>query len=165
MKLRQTRQAGFTLLEIMVVVLLITLTVTLVSLNLDRDLDQVAHLEAQRFAKLVEHVREESILTGRIFAIEVDESKKSYRFMESGEEWEPVKGDDILRIRLFPEYLSVKFDALQGGDGDDRGLLIVQSLGDVTPFQLVVYGDDYLHVVKLDDSFNVIVHQVARDDT
>ena len=67
-------QSGFTLLEIMVVVVLISLTVTLVSINLDRDLDQIAHREAVRFARLLEHVREESILTGKVYAI--DENKK-----------------------------------------------------------------------------------------
>ena len=85
--------------------------------------------------------------------------------MEAGEEWTPVSNDDLLRKRLFPEYLSIKFDALQGVGGDGPGLLIVQGFGDVTPFQLVVSGDNYLHVVKLDDAFNVIVEQVARDDS
>lgn len=158
-------QTGFTLLEIMVVVILISLTVTLVSINLDRDLDQVARQEALRFAKLLEHVREESILTGRIFAIEVDEQDKSYRFMESAEEWTPIKNEDLLRKRHFPEYLSVRFDALQVQEEGDAALLVVQGLGDVTPFQLVVSGDDYLHIVKLDDEFNVVVDKVARDDT
>lgn len=158
-------QAGFTLLEIMVVVILISLTVTLVSINLDRDLDQVARQEALRFAKLLEHVREESILTGKIYAIQVDENDKTYRFMESGEEWTPVKGDDLLRKRLFPEYLSVRFDALQVQEEGEAALLIVQGLGDVTPFELVVSGDDFLHVVKLDDDFNVVVDKVARDES
>jgi len=158
-------QKGFTLLEIMVVVILISITVTLVSINLDRDLDQVAHQEALRFAKLLEHVREESILTGKSYAIEIDENKKSYRFMESADGWKPVTGDDLLRKRLFPEFLLVKFDALQGASESDGGRVVVQGLGDVTPFQLVVSGDNFLHVVKLDDAFNVIVDRVDRDAT
>ncbi|MFC1681504.1 Tfp pilus assembly protein FimT/FimU [Pseudomonadota bacterium] len=165
MGVTRVHQKGFTLLEIMVVVILISITVTLVSINLDRDLDQVAHQEALRFAKLLEHVREESILTGKSYAVEIDENKKSYRFMESADGWKPVKGDDLLRKRLFPEFLSVKFDALQGSAESDGGRVIVQGLGDVTPFQLVVSGDNYLHVVKLDDAFNVIVDRVARDAT
>lgn len=164
-KVVNSHQAGFTLLEIMVVVVLIALTVTLVSVNLDRDRDQIARNEAFRFAKLIQHIREESILTGKVYAVEVDEHNKTYRFMESGEEWTPVSHDDLLRKRLFPEYLSIKFDALQGTSEDGPGLLIVHGLGDISPFQLVVSGDDYLHVVKLDDAFNVIVEQVARDES
>jgi general secretion pathway protein H len=159
------RQFGFTLLEIMVVVVLIALTVSLVSLNLDRDIDRVAHHEALRFAKLVEHLREESILTGKSYAVEVNEERRSYRFLETEEKWVPVKNDDLLRRRYFPEYLSVRFDTLQGQSEDDNGLLVVEGLGNVTPFQLVVSGDDFLHVVKLDDAYNVIVDQVARDET
>ena len=158
-------QSGFTLLEIMVVVVLISLTVTLVSINLDRDLDQIAHREAVRFARLLEHVKEESILTGRVYAIQVDESDKTYRFMESGEKWTPVKDDDLLRKRLFPEYLSVRFDALEARQEGEAAPLVVQGLGEVTPFQLVVSGDDFLHVVKMDEEFNVVVDRVARDES
>jgi general secretion pathway protein H len=156
-------QRGFTLLEIMVVVVLIGLTVTLVGLNLGRDLDQVAGLEAKRFAKLLEYLRDESVLTGTSYAIEVDEQKKMYRFLESSGKWLPVKNDDLLRPRRFPEYLSVKMDIFQKGEDDSSEFLIVQGLGEITPFQLVVTGDEYLHIVKLDDSFNIMVEQVDPD--
>lgn len=156
-------QRGFTLLEIMVVVVLIALTVTLVGLNLNRDLDQIASLEAERFAKLLEHLRDESVLTGKSYAIEVDEQKNVYRFLESADKWLPVKNDDLLRPRRFPEYLSVKMDVFQKGEDDSSEYLIVQGLGEITPFQLVVAGEEYLHIVKLDDSFNVMVEQVDPD--
>ena len=155
-----TDQRGFTLLEIMVVVVLIALTVTLVGLNLNRDLDQIAGLEADRFAKLLEHLRDESVLTGKSYAIEVDEQKKIYRFLESSEKWLPVKDDDLLRPRRFPEYLTVKMDVFRKGENESTELLIVQGLGEITPFQLAVSGDEYLYIVKLDDSFNVTVERV-----
>ena len=66
-------QGGFTLLEIMVVVVLIALTVTLVGMNLGRDTDQIAQLEATRFARLLSQVRDESVLTGKSYAIELNE--------------------------------------------------------------------------------------------
>jgi len=158
-------QGGFTLLEIMVVVVLIALTVTLVGLNLDRDLDRVAGLEANRFAKLLEHVRDESILTGKSYAIEVNETKKSYRFLESPDRWVPVENDDLLRPRKIPEYLSVEIEVYQKEGNNSTGLLVIQGLGEVTPFRLVVSGDRYLHIVSLDDSSNVLVEQVDRDAT
>ena len=154
---------GFTLLEIMVVVVLIALTVTLVGVNLGRDLDQVANLEAQRFAKLLDHVRAESVLTGKIYAVEVNEQDKTYHFLESPEKWARVTQDDILRQRYFPEYLSIRFDILQR-ENSDSGMLIVQGDAEITPFKLVVTGDKYLHVVALDEAFNVSVEQVERDE-
>ena len=157
------RQYGFTLLEIMVVVILIALTVSLIGVNLSRDLDHIAELEASRFAKLVEHVRDESILSGKIYAIEVDEKHKTYQFLQASQEWHPVTKDDILRQRHFPDYLSVRFVILQRQETDERALLVVQGLGHITPFRLTVEGDKFMHVVTLDDSLNIKVDQVNKD--
>ena len=156
-------QYGFTLLEIMVVVILIVLTVSLVGVNLARDLDQVAELEANRFASLVEHVRDESILSGKIYAIEVDEGQKTYQFLESSQGWQPVARDDVLRQRHFPEYLSIRFDILQQQKPDRTGFLVVEGLGEITPFRLAVEGEKYMHVVALDDSLNVRVDRITKD--
>lgn len=158
------RQRGFTLLEIMVVVVLIALTVTMVGLNLDRDVDQVAQLEARRFAKLLSHLQDESILSGKAYAIAVDEQDKKYSFLESPGEWTPVVGDDVLRDRYFPDYLRVRFEVLQSPPDDRSGLLIVESSGDITPFELIVFGERYRQIVTLDDTLDVKIRQVGRDE-
>ena len=160
---RNKHQHGFTLLEIMVVVILIALTVSLIGVNLGRDLDQVAALEANRFAKLVEHVRDESVLSGKVYAIEVDERRKTYQFLQASQQWRPVTRDDILRPRHFPDYLSVRFDILQRRETDQRALLVVQGLGEITPFRLSVEGDKFTHVVTLDDGLNIKVDQVNKN--
>ena len=156
-------QLGFTLLEIMVVVILIALTVSLIGVNLGRDLDQIAELEANRFARLIEHARDESILSGKIYAVEVDEKRKTYQFLHTPQKWRPVTGDDVLRRRHFPEYLSVRFDILRRQETDQSSLLIVQGLGEITPFRLTVAGDKFMHVVTLDDSLNIKIEQVNKD--
>lgn len=148
----------------MVVVVLIALTVSLVGLTFDRDVDQVAALEARRFAQLIEHIRDESILSGKIYAIEVDEQAKTYGFLESAGEWAPVRQDDILRQRRFPEYLTIRFEVLQTGDEGSQSLLVVQSSGEITPFQLTVAGEKFINVVSLDDSLDILVNQVSRDE-
>ncbi|MDJ0956069.1 MAG: prepilin-type N-terminal cleavage/methylation domain-containing protein [Arenicellales bacterium] len=160
---RNKNQRGFTLLEIMVVVILVVLTVSLIGVNLGRDLDQIAQLEASRFARLVEHVRDQSILSGEVYAIEVDDRRKTYQFLQASRQWHPVTKDDVLRPRYFPDYLSVRFDILQRSETDQRMLLVVQGLGEITPFRLSVEGDKFVHVVTLDDSLNVKVDRVNRD--
>lgn len=157
-------QQGFTLLEIMVVVALIVLTVSLVGINLGRDLDQVAELEARRFARLVEHVRDESVLSGRVYAIEVDEAQKSYQFLITDGEWKSVTRDDVLRQRHFPDYLSIHFEVPEQAIAS-RGLLVVQGLGEITPFRLAVAGEKYWHVVSLDDALNVRVGRTRKNAT
>ena len=146
------------------VVVLIALTVSLVGLNLDRDADQVAQLEARRFAQLLSHVQDESILSGKAYAIAVDEQEKKYSFLESPGEWSPVVGDDILRDRYFPDYLRVRFQILQSPPEDRSGLLIVDASGEVTPFELVVFGARYQQVVTLDDTLQVTIQQVGVDE-
>ena len=147
----------------MIVVILIALTVSLIGVNLGPDLDQVAELEANRFAKLVEHLRDESILTGKVYAIEVDEKRKTYQFLQAPPQWRSVSKDDILRPRHFPDYLSVHFDILQRRETDQRVLLVVEGLGEITPFRLSVEGDRFTHVVTLDDALNIKVNQVNKD--
>ena len=51
-------------------------------------------------------------------------------------------------------------DVFRKAEDGSAGLLIVQGLGEITPFQLSVSGDEYLHIVRLDDAFNVTVEQV-----
>ena len=158
----KSRQRGFTLLEIMVVLVLIGISVTIIGLSLERDRDQVAELEARRFARLLEYLRDESVLSGRTYAVEVDEQAGSYRFLEAGETWTPVSRDDLLRQRLLPEYLSLRLDLPEGGGPQSSQLLVVQALGDVTPFVLTVVGDDYDYTVSLDLSQNLVVQHRAR---
>ena len=152
-------QRGFTLLEIMVVVVLIGLGVTLITLNLERDVDQVADLEARRFASLIEYLRDESILTGRLYAVEVDEAEKRYQFLIYDKEWVTVNRDDVLRQRVIPEYLGLRFSA----PDDLKNRLVVDSLGELTEFELTILGDETDYIVTLDDAQNIEVQRKKRE--
>lgn len=154
-------QAGFTLLEIMVVMVLIAISVTFVVLNLDRDTDGVAELEARRFASLVEQARDESVLSGRPYAVHVDPAARSYEFLQHGEQWSPVDNDDVFRPRHFPEDLAVSFKILDGPESG--GLLVIEGLGEITPFMLTVQGDSRRYRVSVDDGQNVIVESEANE--
>jgi general secretion pathway protein H len=150
-------QRGFTLLEILVVVLLIGISVTVVGLSLERDHDRIAELEARRFLALLEHLRDES------YAISVDEPGRSYRFLAAGQGWEPVTGDDLLRTRELPEFLTLRLDLPLGAEGAGGRLVVVQALGDITPFILTVGGDDRDYLVTLDDSRNLVMRGRDRE--
>ncbi|MGA8259238.1 MAG: type II secretion system minor pseudopilin GspH [Arenicellales bacterium] len=173
------RQSGFTLLEIMVVMALIAISVTFVVLNLQRDTDGVAKLEARRFASLIEQARDESILSGRPYAVQVDPNGRTYTFLQHGKEWTEVTNDDIFRQRRFPEDLGISFETLNGpgsnsndhtGTGDNSssdagsarsGLLVIEGLGEITPFILTIRGKSLIYEVSVDDSQNVIVKSEA----
>jgi general secretion pathway protein H len=159
----RTLPQGFTLLEILVVVMLIGISITVVGLSLGRDHDRVAELEARRFAALLEHLRDESVLSGRSYAILVDEPTRSYRFLAAGSGWKPVTGDDILRDRMLPDFLKLRLDLPAGSSESDAGLVVVEALGDITPFVLTVSGDDQDFRVTLDAAQNLVVRGHARD--
>lgn len=149
-------QSGFTLLEIMVVLALIAISVTFVVLNLQRDTDGAAKLEARRFAGLIEQARSESILSGRPYAVRVDPDHRTYTFLTHQKQWSPVKDDDVFRPRTFPQDLKISFDST-GGPEAAGDLLVIEGLGEITPFVLTIRGDTRLYKVSIDDGQNVVV--------
>ncbi len=147
----------------MVVVVLVGITVTLVALSFNRDVDRVAQLEAERFAALVDLVREESILSGRAFAIEVDEAERSYRFLRADKDWVPVNDDSLLRPRTLPEYVNLRLELPARSTKRAAPRVVVQSLGEVTPFELTIVGERAAYKVGLDGGRNLVIERRDRD--
>ncbi|MEA3291615.1 MAG: type II secretion system minor pseudopilin GspH [Pseudomonadota bacterium] len=165
---------GFTLLEMLLVVFLIGLTAGYIVLKMDRDEDQIARLEANRFATLLNHIRDESVLTGRPLAVEVDDFEGTYRFLRlDKDKWASVDNDTVLRERRFPDFLEVEFKLLQkaGKDEQKKGkkkkqlsIVVVEPTGILTPFLLSVAGEKESFGVTVDDLQSVIVgrHEEPR---
>ena len=99
---RGRSSAGFTLIEILVVMVLIAIVVSLATVRFQRDDRQILRDEAQRLASLLTHARDEAITTGVALGWRTDGS--GYRFMRRGasREWEDLAADDILRPRTLP---------------------------------------------------------------
>lgn len=151
-----------------VVVLLIAVSATFVLINLERDTDAVARLECERFARLIEQARDESTISGRPYAVSVYPERHYYEFLQydSGDQgetaWSPVGDrDSIFRRREIPSDLNVIFQLL--GGGGDSGLLIVEGLGDITPFNFMIEGDSRVYAVRLDQGRNVAVSDVTPE--
>ncbi|MGB7480546.1 MAG: GspH/FimT family pseudopilin [Burkholderiaceae bacterium] len=104
-----TRQRGFTLLELLVVLVIVGLTLGAVSFNAVSSPHQVLQNEAQRIALLMQLARDEAIVRNRPIAFEA--AGDGYRFvMRDGNAWKPVDQDDMLRPRSFqrpPVRLSI----------------------------------------------------------
>lgn len=161
MMLSRSRQTGFSLLEIMIVVVIVGIVVSVASLSLgilsnDRDLK----IEADRFMALAEVAQDEATMQGREFGIEL--MTAGYRFVEYDAlagRWADIPGDDILRLRALPEdvefelYLEDKRIVLDDDPAefdDPESLdtrtsaqnysphLLIYSSGDATPFELRV---------------------------
>jgi len=155
----RSRQSGFSLLEIMVVVVIVGIVISVASLSMgilgkDRELK----IQADRFMALAELVQDEATMQSREFGIEV--MTGSYRFVEYDAlagQWADIPGDDTLRLRPLPEdvefelYLEDKRivlddDPAEFDDPDEQTIsaskqnysphLLVYSSSDATPFEL-----------------------------
>lgn len=92
--------AGFTLVELLVVLVIIGITLGLASLNAIPSPRQDLQQEAQRIALLLQLARDEAIVRNRQVAFEANAER--YRFVVRNETgWEPVTRDDLLRERSF----------------------------------------------------------------
>lgn len=115
------RAAGFTLLELLVVLVIAGIMLGMVSFNAMPGEQQVLQKDAQRIALLFQLARDEAIVRNRPIAFEAD--SQGYRFLLRGDnEWQPLAQDDMLRERAFsraPVNISISPFIAQG-DGPLR---------------------------------------------
>ena len=118
--------AGFTLIELMVVVLLVGLVATfaVISIGGDRAREQQQR-EARRLHARMDLAREEAVLRARSLGIRF--SEHGYRFLvRRRDDWRPLEAAGVLAPRELPEALSIEVDVdglevALGGEGDTRG--------------------------------------------
>lgn len=162
--------AGFTLLEILLVVTIIGILASVVVLGAtDVGGQRAIRAEAERLVLAVELARDEARLRNAVWGLLVDGS--TYRFQEYDEardEWHDVErrefgsdaSEDNVEFRL--ESISASFDDVQparmpevrGGEtaqgatgvtGDDESRVpdvVIYPGGEMTPFQIIVSGGE-----------------------
>ncbi|UZE94475.1 type II secretion system minor pseudopilin GspH [Alkalimarinus alittae] len=140
-------QAGFTLIEILVVMVLLGLLsgVAVFTLGSGKQQRELAN-EAQRLHALLRMASEEAILSNSEIGFSIDED--GYEFLEYDDEALTWSGSTIavLKNRSFPEWVAIEFrkegDDLKilGKDEDDlkRPDMMLLSSGEVTPFTITL---------------------------
>lgn len=152
------KSAGFTLIEIMVVVVIIGLLVALLSVNLSRDLDRLARLESERFMAIVNEVRDEAIIAGESYILTVDNSKSTYRFSGT-REGSSAGTDSLFKERFLQEGLKLDWEVFDDVETEGLSNVIITPLGEITPFDARFVGDDSeFHIVVNDEN------QLERSD-
>ena len=161
--------AGFTLIEIMVVLIIIGVMTAMVTLSIGDNRGQEVERQAQRLQALLKLAAEESIIRAQPLGIDV--SADAYRFLayepDAQPTWQPMTGDREFRRRRMPDFirLSILADGAErtvkglsssdtGNDGerDHDSESLPQALllpsGELTPFRIVVRGSE-LHTYWL----------------
>jgi len=142
--------AGFTLIEMLVVLLIIGIIMSMVTLSIRSD-DRAEKMEEemQRIQALLKMAREEAVMQDEDIALRV--SDNSYAFEVLGEKgWQPISDDKIFRERkviegtelaLKVDNLEIKFGQQQEAAGEDKippPRIYILSSGEIMPFELIL---------------------------
>ena len=102
------QQAGFTLLELLVVVIIVAILFSYTTLAIrSNSPEDFIKEEALRLERLIQLAMEESILRGEEYGIEV--YLDGYRFLHLTEnQWQPLAEDKILRERKLPYEMELE---------------------------------------------------------
>lgn len=131
--------AGFTLLEVLVVVAIIgiVLTFAVLAIGGDRRGEELER-ESRQFAELLRMGTEQAVLRGEEWAVQIE--PEEYRFLVYGKEaWEVLEGDDLFRPRELAEDTRLELE-IEGREveietrEEPKPTLILMSSGEVSPF-------------------------------
>jgi hypothetical protein len=163
-------------------VFLIGLVTSIAVINVGQDGNDIAKLEAKRFAALVTHLQDESTLIGFPMGVEVSESENRYRFWLLEDKWALIDRQEVLREREVPGRVEMSVELLHSTeeksesdianddpendseqveskkpDAPPRNLLMVEPTGLIRPFIASFRGDSQIFRVSLDVFLNPVV--------
>jgi general secretion pathway protein H len=145
------RAAGFTLVEIMVVMVIIGITLGMVSLNAIPSPRQDLENEAKRLTLLLQLARDEAIVRNRPVAFEA--TPERYRFLVRNDEgWVAVTQDDLLRERNFRNApMRLLLDPVTAGTSSGDAMRVTFGREPVDkPFVLTLASGDISVAIRAD---------------
>ena len=141
-----TRESGFTLLELLAVIFIIGIVTSIASISIGQRSSQVVQDEPQRLNGLLRLASEEAVMQGRELALEFSDEAYSFLKLDDNSRWLPVGDDKLLAERAFPPDINIKLE-IEGATAsfDDKKNLprvFVLSSGELTPFTLTLSLED-----------------------
>ncbi|MGQ5523416.1 GspH/FimT family pseudopilin [Chitinimonas sp. PSY-7] len=146
----RAHNAGFTLIEILVVLVIIGIVVALAAVRFGMSDQDTVQRESERLALLLESARDEAISLGQPIGFGLQSG--GYLFYQQGPEskWAVLDKNEVLRPRELPtpvilENIRVNLVALPGD-----GYLVFSPSGVNAPFSLVLRAGAYRRVLSAD---------------
>lgn len=153
------RAAGFTLIEVIVVVILFGVIFSMAVISLPERKDEGVEEEAERLFRLIQIAEEEAVVRATSIGLGVHNDGYRFYFLD-GPDWKSITDDDLLRERELPEGVRITL-ILEGvdivldvGDELERPQLFVLDSGEyLPPFQIHINEDssDALFTIRLND--------------
>lgn len=135
----RSRQTGFTLLELLVVLVIVGITLSFAVLSLDlRSDEDIVVEEARRIAALMQLASDEAVLQGRELAMQVEGNEYRFLILDNNS-WQAITADEVLRERSLAKGLQARLEiegvAEKSADSIGR-LIYFYSSGELSPFTL-----------------------------
>lgn len=162
-----SRQTGFTLLELLVVLVIVGILLSFAVLSLDlRSEKDIVVEESRRLAALMQLASEEAIVQGRELAMQLDGDSYRFLLLNNKNKWQVIEKDEVLRERKLPEGLRaelvVEAVAKKAAASTER-LVYFYSSGEVSPFRLSLQDSQRKYLYHVDgDAQGLIQH--AEDE-
>jgi len=139
-----SRQRGFTLLELMVVLVIVSIILTFVTLSAggDSHAEQMER-EAQRLAALLELASEEAVMRSEQLAVRFSETEYEFMVLD-GNEWSPLADEPAFRQRELPDGIELHLELQDNPpptlvtEKSDLPQVFLLSSGEMTPFVLTL---------------------------
>ena len=150
----QQHNAGFTLLELLVVLVIIGILLTMASLSVRGGGEQrQLREEAQRLTALVALASDEATLKSQELMLAVEDNGYAFLAQDDKGKWLPVDAKGSLRPRELPDgmHLAVTVDAplmslaetkAKDEDKKEPGQVWILSSGEMSPFTLMLRLDE-----------------------
>ena len=168
--LKASRQAGFTLLEVLLVAMLMGLVAAAVTLSMggakgDRELDK----QARRFMATLQQAQEHAVMDGRLVGLRIEDHGWQFMLRQAGDrKWQVLSEDKILSQVELPEEvtLAIELEGFSWSESEEKQeqerdqeertpQVLIFPGGELTPFVLTLsqQNDDekYLRTVKGDE--------------
>jgi general secretion pathway protein H len=128
------RNAGFTLVEILVVVAIAGIVLAVAAVNLFPSDEEVARREASQIALDIESARDDAWFGGRPTAVSLAEGRLRTFRLAADRSWSPIPG----RERRLPDTVRIASLAIDGREVDLREVLVFLPDGLGVPFRVAL---------------------------
>ena len=144
------RRAGFTLIEVLVVVAVIGIAAAFVVVNVTGDDRRAAEREAARLAGALEHAAALAQWRSQTFGFSADGS--GYRFWRRGGDnrWTAVRDEDILAPRALPAQWTIAPVSYAGAPVNADVIFPFRPSGRNEPYTLALFSPSWTFVVVAD---------------